>query len=52
MAQLAKLVAQQVYTSPPNLEAIRSSLEAASEHLPVELRRRLKGSLVAAGQMN
>jgi HEAT repeat protein len=52
LAQLAKLVAQQVYTAPPNLEAIKNNLDAASEHLPAELQRRLKDSLAAAGHMN
>ncbi len=52
IARLAKLVAQQVYTRPPNLEAIRRALDAAAERLPFDLRRRLSGSIAAAQRMN
>ncbi len=52
IARLAKLVAQQVYTRPPNLEAIRLALGAAAERLPMDLRRRLSGSVAAVQRMS
>jgi HEAT repeat protein len=52
IAKLEKLLGQQVYARPPNLDAIKAAFEATKEHLPLHLRRRLEGSVAAAHRMS
>jgi HEAT repeat protein len=52
VAHVERLVAQQAYTRPPNLQGLELAFDAAAERLPFDLRRRLSRSLAAARRMS
>ena len=52
VAHVERLVAQQAYTRPPNLQDLELAFDASADRLPFDLRRRLSRSLAAARRMS